>query len=525
MVLGAADVAMSILVSVVFASNPILGAVATIAWGFLKGLLTPPSPSPEQTLYLLIMNEVSSMMNKFEAKLALKDVQSELLAVIDETTWMDSILEERPLCTGFNCNNCSAQCGFKEGYCDKCNSGSGVRGACCKRGSNNNVCKSVPSLNFLHAGDQRQCVLAPSAEKSSTRNLKLVYTLMIQHDIAKIAHKIQNSEYVHDGTEEASDWAYNVLPTALILEQYHYNLLAELVVLDNTYKSGVVKRLQVVATNYDMLFKYTWQKGFDGHKRKFKKTLGWKVTTSLVSLNSKETCRYQHDGTCTVYGKNICEDAGCATDFISYTVPGRRRMFFSCNYSPYGNDTSQRRRIQVRGCIENDMEIEYNKTYVKPYENISRDHRLLMKAVQNRTSENDTAPEKLPMNNSYNVVRSVETSMYCTVSGMPYMRCNTTTIDGSAGFLFKQEGDLWTLQPASTDNYCTVMDKLLQCSSGASAKETFRITNTTPHNTKFTLRTKSGMYCRNYNILGLAHFECDRLQPSGHQSEFEILPS
>jgi len=63
-----------------------------------------------------------------------------------------------------NAADCWATCGFKAGYCDKCNSITGnTRGACCRKETATDPLECrLPQVNFIVAGDYHECVLVPN---------------------------------------------------------------------------------------------------------------------------------------------------------------------------------------------------------------------------------------------------------------------------------------------------------------------------------------------------------------------------
>lgn len=89
---------------------------------------------------------------------------------IQETTSpvATALAEEVPLCTGCGdrANECWNTCGGR-GYCDKCNSAQGTRGACCRQEymSDPEECKAVPKSSFT-VNNYHECVLVP--ETSAT---------------------------------------------------------------------------------------------------------------------------------------------------------------------------------------------------------------------------------------------------------------------------------------------------------------------------------------------------------------------
>ena len=109
--------------------NPLLGAVAGMAFGLIGQILFPEdeNESPMAKMYKKIMEEVGAAITAAQMKEEVGDAKAELAAVMDELSWMPGIL------------------------------GGG----------------SAPTL------DQERILLT--------------YNIMIQHDIAKIAFKIQNS--------------------------------------------------------------------------------------------------------------------------------------------------------------------------------------------------------------------------------------------------------------------------------------------------------------------------------------------
>ena len=112
--------------------NPLLGAVAGMAFSLISGLIWPAEKeSPMEKMYKKIMEEVGIAIDSSQAQAAISDIKLELAAVMDELQWMPDML-------------------------------GGV-------------------------GSEAK---TPSEDQA---RILLTYNIMIQHDLAKMSYKIQNS--------------------------------------------------------------------------------------------------------------------------------------------------------------------------------------------------------------------------------------------------------------------------------------------------------------------------------------------
>ena len=113
--------------------NPLLGAACGMAFSLISGLLFPedPNDSPMNRMYRQIMEEVGIAIDSSHAQAAISDIKLELAAVMDELQWMPDML-------------------------------GGV-------------------------GEEAK---TPSEDQA---RILLTYNIMIQHDLAKMTYKIQNS--------------------------------------------------------------------------------------------------------------------------------------------------------------------------------------------------------------------------------------------------------------------------------------------------------------------------------------------
>lgn len=111
--------------------NPLLGAVAGMAFSLIGGLIFPEEESPMEKMYKQIMEEVGVAIKTAQIQGEVENAKSELGAVMDELQWMPPML-----------------------------------------------------------GGVGTTQSEPSPDQARTL---LTYNIMIQHDIAKMAFKIQNS--------------------------------------------------------------------------------------------------------------------------------------------------------------------------------------------------------------------------------------------------------------------------------------------------------------------------------------------
>eukprot|EP00435_Cladocopium_sp_Y103_P015440 s209_g3.t1 len=157
-------------VTVLTMVNPVLGAVAGMTFSLISGLLWPPNPNetPEAKLYKQIMEDVGIAIEQSQAQEAIGNARADLEAVMDELQWMPQML-----------------------------------------------------------GGVVQEGIEPTEETTEEqRKLLLTYNIMIQHDIAKMSYKIQNSAFGQAEARAATnEWAAAMFPLAEQLMLLQTNLL------------------------------------------------------------------------------------------------------------------------------------------------------------------------------------------------------------------------------------------------------------------------------------------------------------
>lgn len=122
--------------------NPVLGAVAGIAFSFFGSLLGFGGSDPNQVLYEKIMKEVGAMVKHEQMLAQVENAQADLAGLFDELQWMPAMLG---------------------GICD-----------------GETTC------------DAKKAMAEPTKDQARTL---LVYDLMIQHDLAKMSHKIRHNKF------------------------------------------------------------------------------------------------------------------------------------------------------------------------------------------------------------------------------------------------------------------------------------------------------------------------------------------
>lgn len=121
--------------------NPVLGAVAGIAFSFFGSLLGFGGEDPNQVLYEKIMKEVGAMVEKSHMLAQVGNAEADLAALLDELQWMPAMLG---------------------GICD------------------------------AQTCDAKKAIAEPTKDMARTL---LVYDLMIQHDLAKMSYKIRHNKF------------------------------------------------------------------------------------------------------------------------------------------------------------------------------------------------------------------------------------------------------------------------------------------------------------------------------------------
>ena len=128
-----AQIGIGLATTVLGMMNPVLGAVAGMAFSLIGGILFPEDPdeSPMAQMYKKIMEDVGIAIENSQVVEAIGDAQIELQAVMDELQWMPAML-----------------------------------------------------------GGVKAEAHEPSDDQA---RILLTYNIMIQHDLAKMSYKIQNS--------------------------------------------------------------------------------------------------------------------------------------------------------------------------------------------------------------------------------------------------------------------------------------------------------------------------------------------
>ena len=132
------NAAMGVAIMAIGMANPLLGAVTGMAWSFVSSVLFPNKKSPMQTLAEQLKKEVGIMIEQSQVQAAIEDAGTDLHAVLDELEWMPDLLG-----------------GVYDG--------------------------------------KEYAVKEKEALSDDQKRLLLTYNIMIQHDLAKIAYKIQQS--------------------------------------------------------------------------------------------------------------------------------------------------------------------------------------------------------------------------------------------------------------------------------------------------------------------------------------------
>eukprot|EP00435_Cladocopium_sp_Y103_P050666 s332_g15.t1 len=89
-----ASAAAGIAIAAIGIYNPLLGAVAGMAFSVISGILWPqdPNQTPEAKLYRKIMEDVGISIEHSQVKEAIGNAKAELEAVMDELQWMPNML-------------------------------------------------------------------------------------------------------------------------------------------------------------------------------------------------------------------------------------------------------------------------------------------------------------------------------------------------------------------------------------------------------------------------------------------------
>eukprot|EP00438_Fugacium_kawagutii_P006129 Skav215475 [mRNA] locus=scaffold4792:36423:44966:+ [translate_table: standard] len=259
--------------------NPLLGAVAGMAFSIISSILFPEdeNESPMAKMYKKIMEEVGSAITKQAMKTEVGNAQGELGAVMDELQWMPGLL-----------------------------------------------------------GGGTGQVKKPSDDQA---RVLLTYNIMIQHDIAKIAFKIQNSAFgkAESSGEATGHWAAAMFPIARELLTLQTNLLYDIgahEIINNTNGSAV--------RTLDLLT--DWKKWIDGNLEKALEhnsqvtwdTLNWTfiaLTRGFDPFFKKEYVIKTSKTNCTVNGIDACKTMNCPKFGQEHTLPiGRKESDKTCDH-------------------------------------------------------------------------------------------------------------------------------------------------------------------------------------------------
>ena len=91
---GLVELGMGIAITAIGMANPLLGAVAGMAWSLIGGILFPEDPedSPMNRMYRKIMKEVGIALEQKQMETEIGDASTDLQAVMEELQWMPAML-------------------------------------------------------------------------------------------------------------------------------------------------------------------------------------------------------------------------------------------------------------------------------------------------------------------------------------------------------------------------------------------------------------------------------------------------
>lgn len=247
--------------------NPLLGAVAGIAFTLISGILFPGEQESEmEQWYKKIMKEVGIAIDTSHVKAQISDLTLELEAVMDELEWLPGLLG----------------------------------GAC--------------PLEEAHK---------PPADQARTL---LTYNIMIQHDLAKLSYKIQNSDYAKPEplTSANNLWSAGVFPLAEQLILLQSNLLIEIAShesIQNVELAGtrVLRNLR----NWQRWIADNVYKAHLANVDQTVETLGWMVGdrrkgNHMDGSDEDYILGKWQKNACNVSGIDACEKMNCNLDQVDW---------------------------------------------------------------------------------------------------------------------------------------------------------------------------------------------------------------
>jgi len=248
--------------------NPLLGAVAGIAFTMISGILFPGEQESEmEKWYKKIMEEVGVAIDTSHVKAQISDLTLDLEAVMEELEWLPGLLG----------------------------------GAC--------------PLEEAHK---------PPADQARTL---LTYNIMIQHDLAKLSYKIQNSDYAKPQPRTSANnlWSAGVFPLAEQLILLQSNLLIDIA----SHES--IKNVELAGTRVLRNLR-NWQRWIADNVYKAHlasvdqtvETLGWMVgdrqnfKDNHMSEDEDKVMGKWQKNACDVSGVDACEKMKCQLDKVEW---------------------------------------------------------------------------------------------------------------------------------------------------------------------------------------------------------------
>jgi len=250
-------------------ANPVLGMVATVAFGFLGGLLGGGQDNQMEEFYKQIMKEVKGMITKSQMITEVGNRITDLQSLVEELNWVPAMLG-----------------GIKD------------------------------------EGNAHELT-------SQEQNMLLMYDIMLQHDIAKTSYRIRTSKFgkTEEKDSAVSDaWSLAMLPIALQVQMLQVNLILDIASYEEEYKTAIIARLKDLLVDSENSFKKWFEsntgKALKASRSNVKTSLGWKIEET----RSYSSCTEKAQGKCPHGEMDACSKIPCKTDVSrSCELQGRRR--------------------------------------------------------------------------------------------------------------------------------------------------------------------------------------------------------
>lgn len=289
--------------------NPVLGAVAGIAFSFFGSLLGFGGEDPNQVLYEKIMKEVGAMVEKSHMLAQVGNAEADLAALLDELQWMPAMLG---------------------GICD------------------------------AQTCDAKKAIAEPTKDMARTL---LVYDLMIQHDLAKMSYKIRHNKFGKaESTGLTKEWAASMWPIIGQIYILQINLIMDIGMHEAVGNPMAARsRVLQLLSEWQTFIGNNQQKALEGALAGLQSRLYWSRTSKKDCPSYNPRCKdYKNTqkGKCELDAceKMNCVNMGqtwkCRTRVTKCNPSGSKQVCESSQMSSYFNTYVQGGIKELEGSVD-----------------------------------------------------------------------------------------------------------------------------------------------------------------------------